>query len=147
VEQLGIERFLKANDLDQFLLVREAKLTAQIETVDPVSTSSPIFDGYLNSLDAEIFIEVQLDNRSPVISFLRDRLYVMLTKLSHYKLLKKTNVFMSLVLVSIPGEDPRPSQISRLFTEFQPAITGGLLRIVEIRLTEEDAAGLYEADV
>jgi hypothetical protein len=71
----------------------------------------------------------------------------MLTKQSHYKLLKKTNLIMSLVLVSIPGEDPRPSQISRLFTEFQPAITGGLLRIVEIRLTEEDAAGLYEADV
>ncbi|MEN5155479.1 MULTISPECIES: hypothetical protein [Stenotrophomonas] len=147
LEQLGIERFLKANDLDLFLLVREAKLTAQIETVDPVSTSSPIFDGYLNSLDAEIFIEVQLATRLPIFTFLRDKLYVMLTKLSHYKLLKKTNVFMSLVLVSLPGEEARPSQISRLFTEFQPAITGGLLRIVEVHLTEEEAAGLYEGDV
>lgn len=147
LEQLAVGRFLKANELDQFPIVREAKLTAQIEMVDPVSTSSPIFDAYLTSLDAEIFIEVQISNRFAVISFLRDRLYVMLTKLSHYKALKKTNVFMSLVLVSLPGEEARPSQLSRLFNEFQPAITGGLLRIVEITVTDEEAVGLYEGDV
>lgn len=71
----------------------------------------------------------------------------MLTKLSHYRALKKTNVFLALVLVSVPGEEARLTQISRLFTEFQPAISGGLLRIVEISLTEEEAAGVYESDV
>lgn len=61
LEQLGVERFLKANELDQFPAVREAKLTAQMELVDPVSMSSPIFDAYVTSLQAEIFIEVQLN--------------------------------------------------------------------------------------
>jgi hypothetical protein len=146
LEKYGIDRFLKANELDQFLAVREAKLTAQIEAVDPVSTSSPIFDAYLTSLDAEIFIEVQLNSRFGLMSFIRDRLYVVLTKLNHYRALKKTNVFLSLVLVSVPDEETRPSQLSRLFTEFQPAISGGLLRIVEITLTEQEAGGLYDGD-
>ena len=147
LEQFGVNRFLKVNKFDQFPVVREAKLTAQIEVVDLVSTSSPIFDAYLTSLDAEIFIEVQLKNRFGIISFHRDRLYVMLTKLSHYRALKKTNVFMSLVLLSLPGEEVRQSLLSRLFTEFQPAISGGLLRIVEITLSEEEAAGMYDSDV
>lgn len=142
LEQRAIERFLKTNDFEQFPVVREAKLMAQIEVLDPVSTSSPIFDAYLNSLDAEIFVEVQVLPRHSLILF-RERLYVMLTKLSHYKALKKTNVFMSLVLVIIPGEGARPSHISRLFSEFQPAISGGLLRIVEISFSEADVADLF----
>ncbi|QEE25820.1 hypothetical protein CS053_15865 [Rhodanobacter glycinis] len=146
LEQFSIERFLKVNELVQFPAVREAKLTAQMEIVDPVSTSSPIFDAYVTSLDAEIFIEVQVTNRFGIMSFQRDRLYVMLTKLSRYRALKKTNVFLALVLVSIPGEEVRPSQLSRLFTEFQPAISGGLLRIVDITPTEQEAAGFYEVD-
>lgn len=147
IEQIGIDRFIKANDFEQFPAVREAKLTAQIEAIDPISTSSPIFDAYLTTLDSEIFIEIQFNNRFGVMSFVRDRMYVMLTKLSHYRALKKTNVFMSLVLVSMPGEEPKPSQLSRLFTEFQPAISSGLLRIVEITLTEEEAAGVFRGDV
>jgi hypothetical protein len=147
LEQLGVERFLKANELDQFPAVREAKLTAQMEIVDPVSTSSPIFDAYVTSLEAEIFIEVQINNRFGILSFHRDRLYVMLTKLSHYRALKKTNVFLALVIVNVPGEEARPNQLPRLFTEFQPAISGGLLRIVEIALTEQEATALYESDV
>ncbi|WP_156374461.1 hypothetical protein [Pseudorhodoferax sp. Leaf274] len=146
LENLAVDRFLKENDLSQFPIVHEAKLTAQIEIIDQVSTSSPIFDAYLTSLDAEIFIEVQSSNRFANASFIRDRLYVMLTKLSHYKALKKTNVFMSLVLVNLPGEEARPSQLSRLFAEFQPAISGGLLRIVEIVVTEEEAVDLYDSD-
>lgn len=79
--------------------------------------------------------------------FFRERLYVMLTKLSHYKALKKSNVFMSLVLVTLPSEEARPRQISRLFSEFQPAISGGLLRIVEISFSEADVADLYTDSV
>ncbi|RLK57750.1 hypothetical protein BCL79_2164 [Stenotrophomonas rhizophila] len=143
LEQRAIERFLKANDLEQFPVVREAKLMAQIEVLDPVSTSSPIFDAYLNSLDSEIFVEIRVVSQYSVI-FFKERLYVMLTKLSHYKALKKSNVFMALVLVTMPGEEARPSQISRLFSEFQPAIAGGLLRIVEFGFSQEDVADLYE---
>lgn len=143
LEQLGIERFLKANEFEQFPVVREAKLQAQIELIDPVSTSSPIFDGYLNTLVSEIFIEVRPMSRYPAL-MLRERLYLMLTKLSHYRASKKTNVFLALVFVQIPGEDPNSSiQMSRLFSEFQPAISGGLLRIFDIALTQEDAAGIY----
>lgn len=147
LEQFGIDRFLKTNELDQFPVVREAKLTAQMVIVDPVSTSSPIFDAYITSLEAEIFIEVQLDFRFGILPLFRDRLYVMLTKLSHYRALKKTNVFLALVIVSAPDEEARPNRNSRLLNEFQPAISGGLLRIVEVALTEQEAAGLYESGV
>lgn len=143
LEQRAIQQFLKNNDFEQFPLVREAKLMAQVELLDPVSTTSPIFDAYLNSLDAEIFVEVQVVSRHSGMLFFRERLYVMLTKLSHYKALKKSNVFMSLVLVTMPGEGARTNQVSRLFSEFQPAISGGLLRIVEIGFSEADLADLH----
>lgn len=146
LEQFCVDRFLKVNDLVQFPAVREAKLTSQVEIVDPVSMSSPIFDAYVTTLEAEIFIEVQLIRRFGFMSFYRDRLYVMLTKLSHYKALKKSNVFLALVVVSVPGEEATPIQLSRLYAEFQPAISGNLLRIVEISLTEQEAAGLYESE-
>jgi hypothetical protein len=75
---------------------------------------------------------------------LRERLYLMLTKLSHYRASKKTNVFLALVLVRIPGEDgTSQSQMSKLFSEFQPAISGGLLRIVDVTLTAPEEAEIY----
>ena len=75
----------------------------------------------------------------------RDRLYVMLTKIHHYKTIKKANVYLALLLVNLPESTPsRPTNvyIERLQREFEPAITSGLLRIQFIDPTTEELQGL-----
>lgn len=141
-EDKAIERFLQSNNLQQFPVVRDPKLMAQIQALDPISTSSPIFDGYLNTLDAEVFIEVRPTGRLGLLMY-RERLYLMLSKLYHYRTLKKVNVYLALLLVALPGDEPKPDSVSRVLSEFQPAISSGLLRVVEISLTEPEAAELY----
>jgi len=136
VEDVTIAKFLAANGWHQYALLREAKLTAQFAITDPVSDESPLFDGYVTVPDAEVFIEVRSAGGSMV--FFRDRLYMMLTKLNHYRSAKKTNVFLALVIVSIPGEEKRDSLLQRILRDFQPAIANGLLRVAEIALSEDE---------
>lgn len=142
LEEKAITRFLELNNLQQFPVVREAKLMAQMEVADPISTSGPIFDGYLNTLDAEIFVEVRPVGRYGLMMF-RERLYLMLSKLYHYRVLKKTNVYLTLVLTTLPDDEVRPSFVNRILGEFQPAITNGLLKVIEINFTEAEAAELF----
>jgi len=142
LENKAIIKFLELNNLQQFPVVREAKLIAQVEVADPISTSGPIFDGYLNTLDAEIFIEVRQVGRYGLMMF-RERLYLMLSKLYHYRVLKKTNVYLALVLTTLPDDAMRPISINRIFNEFQPAITNGLLKVMEVNFTQAEAAELF----
>jgi len=142
---MAVARFLRLNSLDQFPVLREAKLQAPIAVLDPVSTSSPIFDAYLNTLDSEVFLEVIAGSRNPML-FIRDRLYVMLSKLHHYRTVKKANVYLALIVVSLPGDVERPGSVLRLLSEFQPAITNGLLRVMQLAMTEADTASLYVQD-
>lgn len=142
LEEKAISRFLELNNLQQFPVVREAKLMAQMEVADPISSSGPIFDGYLNTLDSEIFVEVRPVGRYGLMMF-RERLYMMLSKLYHYKVLKKSNVYLTLVLTTFPDDEARPNSVNRILGEFQPAITNGLLKVVEINFTEAEAAELF----
>jgi hypothetical protein len=76
----------------------------------------------------------------------RDRLYVMLTKINHYKTIKKANVYLVLLLVITPElthSRPPNYYIERLHREFEPAITSGLFRILLIEPTQEELQGLY----
>jgi hypothetical protein len=141
LEETAVARFLRLNNLEQFHVLREAKLQAPIEVLDPVSTSSPIFDAYLNTLDSEVFVEVIAGSRNML--FYRDRLYVMLSKLHHYRTVKKANVYLALVVVALPGDVERPGYVARLLNEFQPAVSNGLLRVMQLAFTEAEAASLY----
>jgi hypothetical protein len=77
----------------------------------------------------------------------RDRLYVMLAKIYHYKVIKKANVYLALVLVNMPEQETRPtgSHVDRLQREFGPAITSGLLRIQIIDPSPEEVNAMYSA--
>ena len=110
--------------------------------LDPVSTSFPVFDAYLNTLDAEVFIEVTM-SRSLAL-FYRDRLYVMLSKLHHYRAVKKVNVYLSLVVVTLHYEEDPSKRIARLLGEFQPALSSGLLRVLDLRFTEPQTAEVIQ---
>jgi len=137
VEDITIAKFLAANGWQQYALLREVKLTAQFAITDPVSDESPLFDGYVTVPDAEVFIEVRSAGPGTMV-FFRERLYMMLTKLHHYRTAKKSNVFLALVIVSIQGEEKRDAIVQRILRDFQPAVANGLLRVAEISLAENE---------
>lgn len=145
IEDLAISKFVSQQGLHTFNLIREAKLSTQFSGIDPITDVTPIFDGYVNTSDSEVFIEVRPTGIATMMY--RDRLYVMLAKIYHYKVIKKVNVYLALVLVNMPEQESRPtgSYIDRLQREFGPAITSGLLRIQIIDPTPEELTGLYGA--
>lgn len=143
-EEFAISKFVLSQNLQAFNLIRDAKLSTQFSGIDPISNATPIFDAYINTTDSEIFVETRPMHSASF--FLRDRLYMMLTKIHHYKTIKKTNVYLALLLVDVPElTSSRMAGISfeRLKLEFEPAITAGLLRIHKIEPTPSEIQGLY----
>lgn len=143
LESTAIARFVSAQGLQAFNVIEEAKLSMQLSGIDPITDTAPIFDAYINTVDSEVFVEAR---PSAVASLMfHDRLYVMLTKLHHYKTLKKANVYLALVLVNIPEEDMRATgnHLARLQREFEPAITSGLLRIHIIEFSRDEIEAVY----
>lgn len=146
VEEWAISKFVASNNLQAFNLVRHAKLSTQFSGLDPITDVAPIFDAYINAIDSEIFIEIR-PVQSASIMF-RDRLYVTLAKIHHYKMIKKANVYLALLLVSTPEQTTiRPAKfyVDRLQREFEPAMTSGLLRIRIVEPTNEEIKGFYHA--
>lgn len=142
-EELAIRNFVANNNLQSFNLIRDAKLSTQFSGIDPITDVTPIFDAYINATDSEIFVETRPTQYASIM--FRDRLYVMLTKIHHYKTIKKANVYLALLLVNV--SDPSTSRplgfyFDRLLREFEPAITSGLLRIQVIEPTPEELLSL-----
>ena len=132
-EEIALPRFLATEGLSQLPIVRDAKFTNQFQQIDPVSEYSPIFDGYIRTIDTEIFIEMRVINRSIII--MRERLYLMLSKINHYRNIKRVNAYLFLVVIVRPDDDINAVGLDRLKKEFEPAISNGLLRIREITIT------------
>lgn len=136
----AISHFVSQQNLQSFNLIREAKLSTQFSGIDPISDTTPIFDGYINAVDSEVFIETRPLRYA---SFLfRDRLYVMLSKIHHYKSIKKTNIYLALLVLTRLHEEANYRNdeyyLEKLQREFEPAITSGLLRIYTINITQEE---------
>jgi hypothetical protein len=142
-EQFAISKFVSSQSLQAFNLIEEAKLSTQFSGIDPITDVTPIFDGYINTSDSEVFIEARFTAYATMM--FRDRLYVMLAKLHHYKALKKANVYLALLLINIPETNSRPTgaYVDRLQRDFGPAIASGLLRIHVIEPTPEELQSLY----
>lgn len=133
LEEVALRKFLAAEGLSQLPIISDAKFTNQFQQIDPVSEFSPIFDGYIKTVDTEIFIEMRIKNRS--LAMLRDRLYLMLSKINHYRNIKRVNAYLFLVLIVRPDEEQNGSTIDRIKKEFEPAITNGLLIIRDVEIT------------
>lgn len=142
-EEYAINRFVANHNLNAFNLIRDAKLSTQFSGIDPISDVTPIFDAYINATDSEIFVEARSVQSASMM--FRDRLYVMLTKIHHYKTIKKANVYLALLLLNTLESTSRPLSfyVERLQREFEPAITSGLLRIQTIEPTVEELQNLY----
>lgn len=93
---------------------------------------------YTRAPGREVFIEVRPNFGSPTF---RDRLYLMLSKIEHYRGRSNIEARLDLVVLRLPSR-PAPSYQARLIEDFQPAIASGLLPIAEITLSEAEEAEL-----
>ncbi len=142
-EKLSFSKYLGEKKIHQSNVITEAKLTTQFHGIDPVSNIQPIYDAYYRDDDNEVFVEFRPNRGMPFMY--RDRLYVMLSKISYYKMTKKVNAYLELVLMNIPEEESsRNGGFDRLLEYFEPAIASGLLRVSEIEFSEQELASIRE---
>lgn len=137
-ESMALEKLLKLRNIHPSNLITEAKLSF-LQGVDPISNIHPIFDGYIKETDGETFIDMRPERLlSPMY---RDRLYVMLSKIHHYRATKQINAHLDAVILKVPGEEGRGiwGNTQKVFQYFEPAIASGLLKIHEIQFTEAEA--------
>lgn len=143
LQELGLNKYLQQRSISTLNVIKDAKLVTQFQGIDPISTFQPIFDGYLKESEHETFIEVRLASNTSMM--FRDRLYVMLSKVNHYKTIKRIEAHLDLVLLKVPNEEARRvSMSSRMLETFEPAIATGLLKVIEIDLNEEEVSSCRE---
>jgi hypothetical protein len=140
-EELALRKFLTLNNIDISKIFREIKLQA-FQGVDPISETSPIFDAYLNEIDKEVFFEIRM-NRGYISGMFTDRLYLMLSKIYHYRMIKKSATYLNLIIVEFPEDSGENRQLNRIFETFQPALNNNLLRVSVIKIDAEEMESLY----
>lgn len=137
-ESMALAKLLSLRNIHPSNVIKEAKLSF-LQGIDPISNIQPIFDSYIKESEGETFIDIRPERLlNPMY---RDRLYVMLSKIHHYRATKQINAHLDVVILKIPGEEGRAifGTPERVFQFFEPAITSGLLKIHEIALTETEA--------
>lgn len=148
LEELAFSHFLQKRNLTNYDLIQEAKLVTQFSGIDAVSNMQPIYDGYINTGESEIFLEVKVARASSIM--MREKVYLMLNKIYLYNKVKNANAHLNLLLVDIEGgeSDSMRNQrtTDRLKEFFEPSIVNGLLRIVPIELTEDEIAQVFSEE-
>lgn len=147
IEDFVLDKYIEDNNVDVSQIYREIKLKA-FDGIDPISDSSPIYDGYIKEIDREVFLEIRPTRFiSPMFT---DRLYKMLSKIHHYRQIKKTNAVLILVLVDIPKleinktTNRETTYVNRIWNDFAPALNSGILKIRKIKIDEKDAELYYK---
>ncbi len=137
--QIALNKYFAERSINTLNVIYEAKLVNQFKDIDPISNFQPIFDAYFNDGENEVFVEVRLKRNTPII--FRDRIYMMLSKIHHYRTARRVNARLDLLLITLPNaeEQSRPSpNFYRTLEGFEPAIASGTLKIHEITFTEEE---------
>ncbi len=135
LEALAIKKCF--GEINYASILREVKVSDKFNDIDPISTKPVIFDAFYKDNEVERFIKIIYSTLSPMFF---DRLYVMLNKLYHYRKIKNSNSNLTLIITKIPDKDNKFSfySIDRLKELFLPAISCGLLNILEIQVSEEE---------
>jgi len=68
----------------------------------------------------------------------------MVSKIFHYRSVKKNNAYLQLILVQYANQELSSSGSSRLFDYFQAALNNNLLRIAVVKFTEAETDSVYE---
>jgi len=139
LEEDAITRYLEKYQFPLNIVTREVQFTPVFRGLDPIMERRIVFDGYLKTPQSELFLEVNSIDFSP---FFFDRLYVMLSKIMHYRDAKKIEAQLVLILTEFPSElELRRSDyrgMERLMRDFQPAFANGLLKVETIAFSSED---------
>jgi len=141
LEKVALPKFLQDEKLTNYPLINDVKFV-HFQQVDPINEYSPIFDGYILKDDTQIFIEMK-SRRLAMIS--RERIYLMLSKIYHYKRVENVNAFLFLVFVASPDESTQnyiSKSFERMVQEFEPAIKNGLLKLRKVEITQEEIDAL-----
>lgn len=95
---------------------------------------------YINDLERETFLELKPFSRN-MSTIYRDRLYVMLSKINHYRLAKRVNASLELIIFKFhsPLEETSFDVDMRLVSVFGPALSHGLLKIHTVVLSYEES--------
>ena len=143
VESFILNSYIESNKLQGFLFNEQVTFSKSFTSVYPISNITPIFDGYIETEDSEIFVEVKLQRIAIPV---REQLYLRLSALYHYRQAKKVKAYLQLILVELP-EDEESGRIrnteERLRSDFEPAIEKNLLKIKYVKLNETQAKDLY----
>ncbi|WP_146086602.1 hypothetical protein [Ciceribacter selenitireducens] len=142
-EEIALNKYVQQKKIDPLKVISDAKLVNHFEGVDPISKSNYIYDAYIRDTDSETFVEIK--NERVFSPILRDRIYVLLSKINYYRNSKRVDAHLDLVIMKIPGEEPsRFYSDTRFFESFSPAIASGLLNVVLIEFSADEAATLRE---
>lgn len=136
----GVTKFIDNKDFRKYNFIEDAQILMPQKDLDPINVDNPVFDGYVETEKFEVFLSVKL--RSSMYMLNRDRLYVMLSKLYYYRLAKKTNVYLNLILVDRP-EDTKGNLDERIIKDFEPAIRSGLLKLDYYEIDEKDMTKMH----
>lgn len=139
-EDVALTQFIQSEGFNPHAIVRDAKLVSPIQQIDPISEYSPVFDGYIKNNESENFIELK---SIKVGSALREKLYLMLSKINYYKAIRGVNAVLYLVLVVRPNEEELPNgrhniMVEKVLREFEPAIISGLLQVRHIQISQQE---------
>lgn len=138
VENFAIDRYCLQKAIEVSSVIRDAKLIIDFRGVDGISNTNPIFDGYIRSPGSEVFLEIRPNFAS---SAFRDRLYMMLSKIDHYRNRSGTDTRLDLIVLRLPSR-PAPQYEIRLLEEFRPAISSNRLTVTEFVVTEQQEQSL-----
>lgn len=144
-----INRYLALHQISSIELKTEVEFSSNFRFIDPIMDHRIIFDGYLEYSGKEYFFGVNTQVMHPSM----DRLYIQLAKILFYRQFKNNDAVYTLLFAIYPKNDSHAIYSTRRYQEyFQPAIINNLLRIEEIKFTEEEITAitnsiLYEEDV
>ncbi len=136
LEKFAFNSFITGEKLSKYAV----KYQIQLASNDPISSISPVFDGFVETENSDIFIEIKSYRSDISALMIRERLYQRLMNVFYFQQFKGSNAFLQLILIRLPQESDRPTRVSteeRIRRDFAPAIDKGLLKIYHIELDEK----------
>ena len=143
IENLLLTRYFENNNIKQEQICRQIKFSEGFVDTDPIMERNVIFDAYYKEpWDEEVFVEMCMSYSSPSML---DRFYHLLSKVYHYRTVKKLRAKLVLIVPEISETNAvdlslggRETSKERFFKYFAPAIKNNLLEIVELDVSDAD---------
>ncbi|MEZ8034467.1 hypothetical protein [Vibrio crassostreae] len=143
-EELTLKKYVESLPISDTRFVKRVEFTSAFHAVDPIMDRRTVFDGYIQSSETEVFVEVRQKNMLTIMYM--DRLYIMLNKVNLYRQAKKVDAKLLLLLLLLllvtstdfDEKEERRNFVERLRESFRPAIESKLFEIKVIEISEQE---------